>query len=310
AVVRRANESLAEYQRIHRWFVWHEADFPRSATHKVKTGEIEKALAGRLGQRTIDVGGSTIAQLIAGITRRQPVRVRADANLETDLNLNSLERVELMSALEERYQIDLSETGFAAVTSVGDLEKMLRGEVVPRVHYHYPRWTLRWPVTWIRLLAHYLLLRPAVFFLGWPTVSGLEHLDGQPGPLLVVCNHIDDVDLGFVLTALPAHLRHRLATAAGGEAMEALRTPPTTRSLLGQAIDRTKWALGAALLNIFPLPRQAGFRESFQYAGEAVDRGYSVLVFPEGHHTTTGEMLPFRPGIGILVNELRIPVLP
>jgi long-chain acyl-CoA synthetase len=310
AVVRRANESLAEYQRIHRWFVWHEADFPRSATHKVKTCEIQKALAGRLGQRTIDVGGSTMAQLIAGITRRQPVRVRADANLETDLNLNSLERVELMSALEERYQIDLSETGFAAVTSVGDLEKMLRGEVVPPVHYHYPRWTLRWPVTWIRLLAHYLLLRPAVFFWGWPTVSGREHLDGQPGPLLVVCNHIDDVDLGFVLTALPAHLRHRLATAAGGESMEALRTPPTTRSLLGQAIDRTKWALGAALLNIFPLPRQAGFRESFQYAGEAVDRGYSVLVFPEGHHTTTGEMLPFRPGIGILVNELRIPVLP
>src|SRR5262249_29636533 len=156
----------------------------------------------------------------------------------------------------------------------------------------------------------YLLLRPAVFFWGWPTVWGREHLDGQPGPLLVVCNHIDDVDVGFVLTALPAHLRHRLATAAGGESMEALRTPPTTRSLLGQAMDRTKWALGAALLNIFPLPRQAGFRESFQYAGEAVDRGYSVLVFPEGHHTTTGEMLPFRPGIGILVNELRIPVLP
>ena len=40
--------------------------------------------------------------------------------------------------------------------------------------------------------------------------------------------------------------------------------------------------LGVSLLNLFPLPREAGFRQSFAYAGEAVDRGYSILVFPEG----------------------------
>src|SRR5262249_31688134 len=63
-------------------------------------------------------------------------------------------------------------------------------------------------------------------------------------------------------------------------------------------------------LNLFPLPREAGFRESFAFAGESVDRGYSVLVFPEGHHTTTGHLLPFRAGIGLLVKNLRIPVVP
>src|SRR5207302_9612954 len=41
-----------------------------------------------------------------------------------------------------------------------------------------------------------------------------------------------------------------------------------------------------------------------------VDRGYSVLVFPEGHHTTTGKMLPFQAGIGVLANRLEIPVVP
>ena len=74
--------------------------------------------------------------------------------------------------------------------------------------------------------------------------------------------------------------------------------------------DRAKWTLGVALLNLFPLPREAGFRKSFAYAGEAVDRGYSVLVFPEGHHTTTGKLLPFRAGIGLLANNLRIPIIP
>jgi long-chain acyl-CoA synthetase len=71
-----------------------------------------------------------------------------------------------------------------------------------------------------------------------------------------------------------------------------------------------KWALGVALLNLFPLPREAGFRRSFTYAGEAVDRGYSVLVFPEGRHTTDGKMNPFRAGIGLLAENLGIPVLP
>jgi len=74
--------------------------------------------------------------------------------------------------------------------------------------------------------------------------------------------------------------------------------------------DRVKWFMGVSLLNLFPLPRQAGFRESFAYAGEAVDRGYSILVFPEGRHTTDGKMRPFRAGVGLLANNLAIPVLP
>jgi long-chain acyl-CoA synthetase len=71
-----------------------------------------------------------------------------------------------------------------------------------------------------------------------------------------------------------------------------------------------KWILGVSLLNLFPLPRESGFRRSFSYAGEAVDRGYSILVFPEGRHTTDGKMNPFRSGIGLLAQNLGIPILP
>ena len=75
-------------------------------------------------------------------------------------------------------------------------------------------------------------------------------------------------------------------------------------------MDRLKWTLGVALLNLFPLPRAAGFRRSFAYAGEAVDRGYSILVFPEGRHTVDGKLNPFRAGIGLLANRLGIPIVP
>jgi long-chain acyl-CoA synthetase len=193
---------------------------------------------------------------------------------------------------------------------VGDLERMLRGDAAPAAVYHYPSWTLRWPITWVRLLAHYLLMRPAIVLLGWPRIEGREHLRGVKGPLLVVSNHVGDVDAGFILTALPARFRHWLATATGGEALEALRTPAPERGFFARIYDRVRWSLGVSLLNLFPLPREAGFRKSFAYAGEAVDRGYSVLVFPEGRHTTDGQLNPFRAGIGLLAGNLGIPVLP
>lgn len=310
-VVRRANDSLAEYQRMNKWFVWPEEDFPRTSTQKPRRNVIAQTVLEQIGQppdRPLE--SNPLAALIARITGHAPGRLSANAGLEADFNLSSLDRVQLLGALEDRYQIDLSETRFASLHTVSDLEGMLGGKLPSRARYHYPRWALAWPITWIRLVVHYVLLRPAVFLLGWPRIEGRQNLRGVTGPVLVICNHIGDVDPGFVLTALPAHLRHRLAVATGGEALEALRTPSPDQSLLGRAYDRLRWTLGVAVLNLFPLPRESGFRESFAYAGECVDRGYSVLVFPEGRHTTTGQMLPFRGGIGLLANDLRVPIVP
>jgi long-chain acyl-CoA synthetase len=309
-IVKRANESLAEYQRMNSWVVWPEEDFPRTSTQKPLRSVIQQAVQAQLVQKPAAQTSSPLAELIERITKRSPSQLSPGANLESDLNLSSLDRVELLSALEDRYQIDLSETRFATVNTIGELERMLQGKVAPRTAYHYPGWVQRWPVTWVRLAVHYLLLRPAVLLLGWPRVEGRHNLRGVRGPVLVVCNHIGDVDPGFVLTALPPRLRHKLAIATGGEALEILRTPQATRGFIGGAYDRLRWVLGVSFLNLFPLPREAGFRESFAYAGESVDRGYSVLVFPEGRHTTDGKLLPFRAGIGLLANNLQIPIVP
>ena len=322
-IVRRTNETLAEYQRMRTWFVWPEEDFPRSATQKPRRNVIRDAVeAGLRGQSPANAA-SPLSELLTRITGRAAQNLTPDANLESGLGLSSLERVELLSALEDRYQVDLSETKFANAATVGDLEKLLQGEPGTRgqfhdselqhAAFHYPRWTLRWPTTWLRLASHYLLARPAMFLLGWPRVTGRENLRGVRGPLLVISNHLSDVDVGFIQFALPARIRHKLATATGGEALEKLRSPGSDRiwfAPIARIYDRLRWALAVALLNLFPLPRQSGFRKSFAYAGEAVDRGYSVLVFPEGRHTEDGKLLPFRTGVGLLANSLRIPILP
>jgi len=126
----------------------------------------------------------------------------------------------------------------------------------------------------------------------------------------VISNHIIDADIRFIQAALPARIRHKLAIATRGEALEILRSPRPDRLWLAKNYDRLRWTLAVALLNLFPLPRESGFRKSFAYAGEAVDRGYSILVFPEGKHTTDGRLQSFRTGVGLLANNLRIPVLP
>ena len=317
-IVKRANETLAEYQRMRTWFVWPDEDFPRSSTQKPRRNLIREAVeAGLRGQSPANAA-SPLSEMLTRITGRSIQNMQSltpDANLQSGLGLSSLDRVELHSALEDRYQIDLSETEFANAATVGDLEKLVQGERGTRSKFHdsgfhYPRWALRWPTTWLRLASHYLLVRPAVFLLGWPRVTGRENLRGVRGPLLVISNHVADVDVGFIQTALPARIRHRLATATGGEALEKLRSPGPDRVWLRRIYDRVQWTLGVALLNLFPLPRESGFRKSFAYAGEAVDRGYSVLVFPEGKHTEDGRLRPFRTGVGLLANNLRIPILP
>jgi len=314
SVVQRANESLANYQRMQIWVEWPEEDFPRTNTQKPKRSAVAdfvRAHMERSGPASeVRAGSSPLGELISRVAGRSVPALRADVALDSDLGLSSLDRVELLSALEDRYQVDLSDARFSSVKTVGDLERMLHGEAAPREAYHYPGWVLRWPVTWIRWLAHYLLMRPAILLLGWPRIIGGEHLRGVPGPLLVISNHLGDVDPGFILTALPARCRHRLAIATGGEALEALRSPSSNRNRCLRMYERVKWTLGVSLLNLFPLPREAGFHRSFAYAGDAVDRGYSVLVFPEGRHTTDGKLLPFRAGIGLLADNLGIPVLP
>ena len=311
--VARANDRLAEYQRMRNWFVWPEEDFPRTSTGKPRRNVIHDAViaskSGSAGEDR-DLAASPLAELLTRVTGRAAPKLGPGADLENDLGLSSLERVELLGALEDRYQVDLSETRFSNLATVADLDKLLRRERGERREFHYPRWTLRWPATWLRLAAHYLLVRPAVFLLGWPRVVGRENLRGVNGPLLVISNHIADVDVGFIQTVLPARIRHRLATATGGEALEALRTPARTRGWMFRIYDRLQWMLGVTLLNLFPLPREAGFRKSFDYAGDTVDRGYSVLVFPEGRHTEDGKVRAFRTGVGLLAYNLHVPILP
>ena len=311
-VVAQANQGLADFQKIRCWFVWPDEDFPRTSTQKPKLDMIRQFAESRISGRPPAAAPSgTLQQLIQGIAGRQ-IDVNPAAHLEDDLNLSSLDRVELMSAIEDRYQVDLHDREFFRVNTVGDLEALLKKSSAKTVRQEYPYspWAIRWPVTWIRRFVYYLLVWPATMILAKPRIIGRERLKNVRGPVLVISNHITEIDIGFILPALPPRLRHHLATAMRGELLREMRRPPKEWFFLRRWYTQLQYALVTALFNVFSLPQKAGYQESFNYAGRLVDHGYSVLIFPEGKRTETGEMNEFRKGIGLLANRLNLPVVP
>lgn len=322
AAISRANQQLAEYQQIRRWYVWPEPDFPRTSTHKVLKREVAATVSARLKAE----GGSkedlathrgehafilSEAARISGCAL--PAHTDSSSKLTTDLKLDSLGRVELLSALEERYGVEINEAAFITATTVGDVGQLFSGPVEERVApYPYPKWTRTFPVRWLRALLFYTIILPITRMMSRMRVGGSEHLDELKGPIMFVANHVTMADHALILTALPARLRHRLAIAMEGERLRDWLYPSAETSLFLRLRLLAQYFLVNTFFHIFPLPKRGGFRRSFAYAGECIDRGESVLVFPEGERAPRGQMTPdpFKSGTGLLAKELGVPVVP
>lgn len=311
AVIRRANEELSEYQQIRRWFVWPEKDFPRTTTtRKVRKRDVIEAVkapvAGPFARPT-----SSLLETIARVSGETPEHLDPSANLATDLKLDSLGRVELMSALEDRYQVELDEAAFTSATSLGDVEKMIHEKSTEHARaYPFPEWPLRFPATWIRLVMLYSLLLPITRVMSWVRVRGQEYLRELRGPVMFICNHITSIDAPLVISAMPGRFKRKLAIAMIGEMLRDWRYPPEGTWRLTRAAWRLTYWLVLCLFNAFSLPQESGFRRSFSFAGRLADRGYNLLVFPEGQRTHDGRMNPFMGGIGLMVAGLNMTVVP
>ncbi|HVF43347.1 MAG TPA: AMP-binding protein, partial [Pyrinomonadaceae bacterium] len=332
AVIERANEALARHQRVRRWHVWPGTDFPRTPTHKVRKRDILERIQSEQrddARRPCSCNGNTpaplqtsdefapgrVAEVISSLASRAGASLDADAKLATDLKLDSLGRVELLSALEDRYQIEIDEASFTAATTVGDVERIVRhggqsDSSDSAAEYPYPEWTQRFPATWLRVLVLYAVVFPITAVLCWLRVRGSENVRALKGPALFVSNHITYFDHALILSALPGRYRRGLAIAQEGERLRFWRRPPAGTPLFRRLRWLAQYFLTVLIFNTFSLPKASGFRRSFAHAGETVDRGYSLLVFPEGIRTEHAGMNSFKGGIGVLASKLGVPVVP
>jgi long-chain acyl-CoA synthetase len=172
-----------------------------------------------------------------------------------------------------------------------------------------PRWSRLGPFHFNRRLVEEGLQRPIVHVWGRPEIRGLEHLGAAAPPYLFVANHHSYFDTALLRSTLPFAVRGRLAPAMTtryhrvwfGEA-------PGTRGRY--LLEGLQASLTEFFFHAFPLPETAGFRRSLVYAGELMDAGFSILIFPEGRHVPEGTMERFRGGIGVFARDLRAPVVP
>ena len=313
-VINRANDSLAEYQRVRHWFVWPGEDFPRTATQKIR----KQVVAEKVRTALVDTGtsaatsnASPLAEIIARIGKELPLQLDMSAKLGTDLKLDSLGRVELLSALEDRYQIEIDEAAFTDATTLADVEKIVRQDKhAGAASYPYPRWQQRWPVSWLRVVLLYSVVFPVIRIMGWPRIRGRQHLRELRGPAVFICNHVTMVDHGLVLFALPWRFKTRMAIAQDGELLREWRHPPKGAGWFRRLLNLLQYFSVVLFFNVFSMPQKSGFRRSFDFAGEMMDRGYSLMIFPEGERTKDGAMNPFKPGTGLLIKELDAPVVP
>ena len=173
----------------------------------------------------------------------------------------------------------------------------------------YPRWPWNWFFAPLRELFLEIVAHPFVWFLGAPRVT-LPQGELPDGPVIVIANHVTAYDAAIVLYALPRKLSRRAAIAMVGEMLLDLKRGRNQGNWFLNFFAPLQYWLVTALYNVFPMPRAHGFRKSFQHAGEALDLGYSVLIFPEGARYYEGGIRPFRSGIGLIVQEARVPVIP
>jgi long-chain acyl-CoA synthetase len=199
-VVRSANALLEEHQKIRGVSVWPGDALPRTeGTAKLKRREVQQWVASGVGPRTASSSQDTLEGVVARYA--QDRAVKPDTTLE-ELGLSSLERVELMMAIEKNFGTSLDESQFAAAQTVSDLRSVLDHPVAPQEPIAFPSWNRSAPARVARRASLTTWILPIARLFLWITTEGRENLDGLDGPAILAANHQSHLDTPAILIAL------------------------------------------------------------------------------------------------------------
>lgn len=299
-----ANERLAESQRIRGHSVWEEDEFPRTHTLKIKKVLIVDTILGKVQrdasaiQRTRMAAGAGIrdlTQILADVAGVDRAAVRHGAALGADLGMDSLKRVELLAVIEEELGANLDENRVGAKTTVAEMMTLVTEAATTRsASLHFPAWGTAWWCRPIRGGLQQAVIFPLLRLAFRLRVHGVANLAELSRPVLFAANHGHHLDNGLILKAMPSKTRRSVAVAGAAEYWK-----------------NPFWAIANPLLgNGFPFARDGAVRPSLENLGRILDRGWSVMIYPEGRITAGNDVQEFKSGTGLLAVEGRIPVVP
>lgn len=230
-----------------------------------------------------------------------------DSSMELDLGMDSLEWLNLSLELGEQTGVELGDQAIGRVEVVRDLLRELIdvSERYERVAEPFRqaeqvlgeaerRWLRpRGPVTRVAARALYGFNRLLIHSLFQVKVEGLEQLPKKT-PFVLACNHASYLDPFAVAATLSVS---RLNTLYWGGWTGAAFGNPLTR-------------FGSRIVQVIPIEQQRGMRTSLALAAMVLGQGHGLIWFPEGQRSESGELLEFRPGIGMLLEHFAVPVIP
>jgi long-chain acyl-CoA synthetase len=298
---------------------------PRTTTGKLKRPEIERLAIERAASATraddrptseaerswLQLPGHQAAVDVIASRLSRPA-IRPDANLELDLGLDSMERVELLTFLEQQSSSRVTPEVRATIFTVRQLveavesaerehaatgngptddawDALLAAPADPDLTANLGKQkTIR--AVWIFAVLQILraMARVSLKF----KATGLEHIPKR-GPFLLCPNHQAYIDPGFLVAVLPFRTMKQFYAVG---AAEYFATPVTS------------WI--ARSINIVPVDPDANLINAMQAGATGLRMGKVLVLFPEGERSIDGEIKPFRRGAAILSAQLKAPIVP
>jgi long-chain acyl-CoA synthetase len=323
---------LPAHKRVLTYDIWLEP-LPRTTTGKVKRHQIERRLLEAVPSASDtatsqsplsdeeeawlkDPTRSEALALVA--TRLGKPQVRPDANLDLDLALDSMERVELLTALERQYGRRVPPETRATIFTVRQLVDAVLvaaasaggpdagtsdAGVLPEALWdsilHTPidpalQAQLR-PTPWVRAVVFFVIVRMFAGLLRIWTggrVTGRAHVP-TTGPAIICPNHQSYFDAFLVVGSVPfSTLRQMFAVGAA----EYYQTP------------FMRWF--ARMTNVIPVDADANLEQALRAGAAGLRMGKVLLLFPEGERSIDGELKTFKKGAPMLSAHCQAPMVP
>ncbi len=324
--------SLPAHKRVLTYDIWTDP-LPRTSTGKVKRHEVERrvreraaddAASGKSDQKArpmtaAEEAWAADAERAGALAAIQEKLKRAsippDSNLELDLTLDSMERVELLTMVEQRFGTRVAPDARARIFTVRQLVDTVMASESSGGSLRSsdgPGGAAPWQTVLaedpggriVEDLKRQHLLVGVAFFVTVRTVglisriffrfrsSGVENLP-HDGPFLLCPNHQSYIDAFVMLAAVPWRQFRRLFFVGASEYFQS-------------------WFMSrfARATNIVPVDSNTNLMRALQAGAAGLRLGKILVLFPEGERSIDGELKPFRKGAAVLASQLDVPIVP
>jgi long-chain acyl-CoA synthetase len=326
------SQQIASTKRIGSYEIWQE-DLPRTTTRKIKRFEVEKRVKANQARNVSDDSELPTEQplseeetawldqsdvqwalnVVRESARTAPATLRPNHNLELDLGLDSMQRVELLSQIEDQIGGNVEESRLAGIYTVRDLvdavlQSTANGASKPATRAVFAGWKA--------ILAEdpdssdvVSLVRPqGVTSTFWYMVSrliqivaldrfrlqvsGLEKLPAT-GPYIISSNHESYLDPVILASVLPPPVFNKVFAVGTSEIFGQGFMLWLARSLRVVVVDPDA--------NLVPAMRAGAF---------GLRQGRPLILYPEGERSVDGTPRIFKKGAAILSIHLQVPIVP